>query len=237
MLESNNKMELNSKFTKLIDQHLKSRLIQAFLFLGIVNAGALYGIYTFVSEKAAELAVKKAISSTENKLNGLTEQFQQLSSRTTNGFADALMSIGEAKAKVDAINQDVLGLKSLKLKQVKEVTSLLNKSSAEIINVIESTKVLKDTKEITGTIEAKILALEAELNSYKTVSDKEISNNSELISDLVSRVSITTKNGSTLYKVGDILIETGTIFFSKISHVNQIKFNAEFESAPTVVAT
>ncbi len=237
MLEPKYNMELNPKLTKSIDDYLRAKMIQAFIFLVFINAGVLYSIYTFVSDKVAEAAVKKAITSTESQMKGLSKQFEQLSSRTTDGFANALMSLGDARAKVDAINQDVLGLKNLDLKQVKDVTTLLNNSSDEIVSLIESTKALKETDRLRADVEVKTLALAAVFERYEKSIDKKVSTNSKLISELNGRISIASKNGSTVYKLGHILIETGTIPFPQVSHISQVKFSAEFEDAPEIVAT
>lgn len=174
--------ELNPQAKRFLDKHLKSRVIQAFAFLGIVNIGALVGIYTVVADTAARLAAEQAIDSTEAQLQGLTKQFDQLSTRTTDGFASALLSLGEAKAKVDAINRDVLGLKELELKQVKEVTDLLNKSSSELVSLIESTKALNEIK-----------AIEASLNRDIANTNKDIGSLNDGLAEQGKRLEITNK--------------------------------------------
>ncbi len=236
-IEDHNNGGLDPRATKLIDKHLKARVIQAFIVVGIVNVGVLFGIYTFVSEKAAEIAVKKAITSTESQLQGLTKQFDQLSKRTTDGFANALMSLGEAKARVDEIDRDVLSLSKLDLKHVNEVTKLLNRSSDDIRNVIESNKVLGKIEKIKSGLSDEVSNLRKIVQDSRQTIDDEISKNSNLMVMMRDYNSITKSAGTTVYSVGEVLIETGKIFFPRGSHISYTKFRAEFKDDPTIVVT
>ena len=143
-MDKNKEDKLTIEAKKHIDKYLYSRLFAIAAFLFVANAGLLYGIYTKVAESAASNAADKAIISTEKKLASLSEQFNQLAALTTNGLAEALMSVGEAKAKTEAINQDILGLKNLDLNKVKKVTELLNKSTNEIKTLINSARIYKE---------------------------------------------------------------------------------------------
>jgi len=72
---------------------------------------------------------------------------------------------------------------------------------------------------------------------YSKGINSKISSNSLLISNLDDHISVTNKNGSTIYKLGEVLIETGTIEFPVKTYISQVKLTAEFENAPTIIAT
>lgn len=178
---------LTPEAKKFIDLYLKSKLIRIAVVLGIVNIGALLGIYSAVVDTVAKNAAESAIKSTENKLKGLTKQFDQLSNRTTNGLATVLVSVGEAKAKTEAINQDILYLKGLDLKNVSQVAELLENSIDEIKSLVESadiykssTKKIEDAKELIYTNKGNIDKSQQELSLIDDKIDGQISRLSQL---------------------------------------------------------
>ena len=213
-----------------IEEYLRSRLISALAFFGVLNVAALFGIYTTVSDKVAEQAAKdttqQAIEASESQLKALTDQLDELSTMTTIGFAEALMPLGEARERVKTINKEALGLEELKLDHVNDVIDLLNNSIENIASMIESAKAIKEIEKTKVEVQEQLDSLNSRLDG-----------NLDSLNKFREQFSIIQGSDSVDYIIGPLSITCGTIQFSENSHVSEISFEKEFLSAPTIIVT
>lgn len=229
-----------------IDSYLSNRVVKAFAFLGIVNVSALIGLYFTVVDKVAETAAKKAITATEQKIAGATKQLDVLSSKTIDGLAVALQSVGEAKSKAKEINRDILDLQDLDLEKVGKVVDLLNKSADEIKALVnaadafeEADKKLSDAlpqvadnKERLHRLESKLNDLDQGLAGYATAKDLDKSIN--------GAVAFVEKGDVSTLRLSEVFIEFGqAVTPMEKSGVDEaiMYFKNTFDSVPNVVAT